>query len=355
MKSRKSKKPPRLSIDDLYSAVRQKTIAPCYLFAGPEQFTADEAVTLLCNAAIPVEQRSFNFDILYAYEIDVNEIIALASSYPMMGEKRMVVVKEFEKLNKSDILTEYIKNPLESTILILISESPDFRKNPYRAFDDKAILDCKPVYDNQAPQWIMKRVKRYKKNITPEAAAMLAAYTGTALRQISNELDKLDIFTADRKEIVIDDVNAVVGVTKAFNIFELYKAVGFKDASNAINILDRMLERGESPVMIITMLTRFFKQIAMLGDLQAKNVPRQKIASELKINPFFVDEYFGYLKHHPSESIPGRFRSLLSADTSLKTTGKDPRLILSILLFSLMDKDSGYYETINELESQFSE
>lgn len=355
MKSRKQKKPHRLLIDDLHRAVERNTIAPCYLFAGPEQFTADEAVALLCNAVVPVDQRSFNYDVMYGYEVEVNEIIALISSYPMMGEKRMVIVKELDKLNKSDALTSYIKNPLETTVLILISESPDFRKNPYRAFDDTTILDCKPVYDNQVPQWIMKRIKRYKKTITPDAAAMLAAYTGAGLRQVANELDKLDIYTTDRKEITIDDVNAVVGVTKAFNIFELYKAIGFKDASNAINILDRMLERGESPVMIVTMLTRLFTQIAMLGDLQAKNVSRQKIASELRINPYFMDEYFNYLKHHPPHAIAGRFKSLLSADTSLKTTGKDPRLVLSILLYRLMDKESGSIETVDELESQFSE
>ncbi len=353
MKSRRPKKPPRLSIDDLQEAVKQNNIAPCYLFAGPELFTTDEAVTLLCDAIVPVEQRSFNYDVLYGYEVDVNEVIALASSYPMMGEKRMVVVKELDKLNKSDMLTSYIKNPLDSTVLILISESPDFRKNPFRIFDEKRILDCKPVYDNQVPQWIMKRVKRYKKSILPEAATMLAAYTGTALRQVANELEKLDIYTADRKEISIDDVHAVVGVTKAFNIFELYKAIGFKDASNAINILDRMLERGESPVMIITMLTRLFSQIAKLGDLESKNVPKQKIASDLKINPFFLDEYFGYLKKHPPDSIAGRFKSLLSADTALKTTNKDPRLILSILIYHLMDKDTGSLDIINELEGQF--
>ncbi len=355
MKSKRAKKNPGLSIEDLHRSVKQGSIAPCYLFAGPEQFTADEAVTMLRDALIPEDQRSFNYDVLYGYEVQSQEVVALASSYPMMGEKRMVVVKEFDKLKNPDGVTSYVKNPLDSTVLILISESSDNRKNPYRLFNETNTLACKPIYDNQVPQWVAKRVKRYKKTITAEAAAMLAVYTGTSLRQVSNELDKLDIYTIDRKEITIDDVNAVVGVTKAFNIFELYKAIGKKDAANAVNILDRMLERGESPTMIVTMLTRLFTQITMLADLHAKNLSRQKIAQELKIHPFFMDEYYEYLNHHPPESISDRFRSLLEADTSLKMTGKDPGLVLSILLYRLMDKEAASLDLVEELASEFSE
>ncbi len=354
MKSKRSKKTPGLSIDDLYRSVKQGAVAPCYLFAGPEQFTADEGVALLRDALIPEDQRSFNYDVLYGYDVQPHEIVALASSYPMMGEKRMVVVKEFDKLKNPDGITSYVKNPLDSTILVLISESADNRKNPYRVFNETNTLECKPIYDNQVPQWVAKRIKRYNKTITAEAAAMLAAYTGTSLRQISNELDKLDIYTTDRKKITIDDVNAVVGVTKAFNIFELYKAIGKKDAANAINILDRMLERGESPTMIVSMLTRLFTQITMLADLQARKMSRQRIAQELKIHPFFMDEYFEYLNHHQPQSIPGRFKSLLEADTSLKMTGKDPRLVLSILLYRLIDKETASIEIAEELESEFS-
>jgi DNA polymerase III subunit delta len=350
--SKTHKKPNRLTIEDIQQAISDGSIASCYLCAGTEQYIADEAVTLLRDAVVPPEQRSFNFDVLYGYDVDVNEIIALVSSYPMMGEKRLVVIKEFEKVKNPDALTPYIKNPLESTVLVLISGESDFRKNPYRAFGDERTLDCKPVYDNQVPQWVKKRVRQFNKTITDDAAAMLTAYTGTSLRQIVNEIEKLDIYTANRKTITIEDVNAVVGVTKAFNIFELYKAIGFKDASKAINILDKMLERGESATVIVRMLTRLFRQIALLSDLQIKNVPGQKIASQLQIHPYFLDEYYGYIKNHPLDLIPDRFRSLLSADISLKTTSKDQRLILSLLIYRLLDIEGVSVDIFEELEGQ---
>jgi DNA polymerase III subunit delta len=355
MNDKKTKKPQGLSIEDLIRSVKQGYIMPCYLFSGPEQFTADEGIEVLRDALIAPDQRSFNFDLLYGNDVQAHEIVALASAYPMMGERRMVVVKEIDRMNNPDVLTSYIKNPLESTVLVLVSEKPDLRKNPYRLFNETNTLDCKPLYDNQVSQWVMKRIKRSKKTISVDAASLLSAYTGTSMRQISNELDKLEIYTGDRSEITVEDVNAVVGVSKDFTIFELYKAVGFKDTSAAINILDRMLERGEYPGYIIRMLTRLFTHIATISDLSSKNSPQQKILSQTKINPFFLKEYLGYLSHHPVHSIPDRFKALLEADTALKTTGKDKRLVLSMLLYRLMDKDTSPLDPVDEFEEQLNE
>lgn len=354
-KSRSSKKHPGFSIAELHRFVKRGVVQPCYLFVGPEQFTADEAVALLRDSYIPEEQRSFNFDVMYGHEISAHEVVALASSYPMMGEKRIVVIKEFDKLTNPDQLTSYIKNPLESTILILISDKPDLRKNPYRVFDGKNTLACTPLYDNQVPDWVMERVKRYNKTIAEDVADMLSAYTGTSMRQISNELDKLDIYTGDRKEITADDVSAVVGVSKEYSVFELCKAVGFKDTSNAVKILDRMIESGESPVYIVVMLNRLFKQIAIILDLRSKNVPDQKIMQELKISPFFFKDYLSYIHHHPVQSIPDRFKALLEADVLLKTTGKDNRLVLTMLLFRLMDKNDATVKSVEEYGEEFSD
>lgn len=348
MKSRSSSKGRRLSLQDLRSAIRRNMISPCYLFAGPELFIADEAITILKDALVPEEQRSFNVDVLYGHDAEPHEITALASSYPMMGERRLVVVKEVDKLRKADTLTSYIKNPLESTVLVLVSEKPDFRKNPYRVFPDSTILDCSSLYESQIPEWIVRQVKRIGKTISSDAAELLAGYTGNSLRQVANEIEKLDIYTAERKEITADDVSGVVGVTRAYNIFELQKAIGQKDVRGALHILERMLERGESPVFIISMLTRFFSQLAILADLRQKNLSRQQVANQLNINQFFLDDYYGYLDHHPTQVMSDRFRALLTADVDVKTTTKSPHLVLALMLYRLVDKDTS---TLNAAEA----
>jgi DNA polymerase III subunit delta len=353
MKTTKKKKNIGVTFDEFRNAIRKGDILPVYLFAGTEQFIADEAVELLLDALIPGDQRSFNFDLLYGTDAQSYEVLTVASAFPMIGEKRMVVVREFDKLSKPDLLSEYIKNPLESTVLILISESPDNRRNPFRLFDDPNTLRCWPLYDNQIPSWIINRVRAIKKSISTDAASTLAGYVGTSLYQLANEIDKLDIYTMDRKNITVDDVNHVVGVSKTFNIFELQKAIGQKDAKTAIYILDRMLERGEPPVLIISMLTRFFIGLIKLADMSERRISRDQIARELNTGVYFLKDQYEYLRHHPIERMQKRFRALVEADAALKTSQADSGQILAVLLSKLMNIQNEEESTL-EYDSIFA-
>jgi DNA polymerase III subunit delta len=350
VKLNKKKKSVGMSFEDFRLTTTGGRISAVYLFAGTELFIADEALGHLLDLLIPKDQRSFNFDLFYGGEAESHKILTVASAYPMMGERRLVVVREFDKLSKPDLITEYIRNPLESTVLVLVSESPDYRKNPYRMIDAGNTLNCSPLYENQLPQWITQRIRKLKKNITAEAASMLAGYVGNSLYQLANEIDKLDIFTMDRTSISVDDVNHVVGVSKTFNIFELQKAIGLKDPKTALYILDRMLERGEQPFMIVVMLTRFFMTLIKLVDMSDRKLPRDQIARELKIGGFFLKDYYEYLRYHPLDMMQKRFRALIEADAVLKSTPLDGGQILAILLSKLMDIENDRNSTPEYLD-----
>src|SRR5260221_356432 len=83
------------------------------------------------------------------------------------------------------------------------------------------------------------------------------ADVGSSLYEIQNEIDKLLIYIGEKKMINIEDVGAVVGMSREFNIFELQKVVGQKNMTRSVEILERMLNAGESPLGLIVMLSRY--------------------------------------------------------------------------------------------------
>jgi DNA polymerase-3 subunit delta len=259
----------------------------------------------------------------------------------MMGKKRVVVVKEFEKLAGTDtekeIVSAYVNKPLDSTILILVSLAPDFRKKPFTDLKKRAeLVECKPLYDNQVPVWIADRIRLQGREASTEACRLIQAYVGNSLRSLQNELDKLYIFMGDRKKIALEDIAAVVGATKGFTIFELQNAIGRKDPKEAIKILERMLEAGQSPQMIIVMLTRFFTQLWKLTDLRARRLPETEIAREIGVSPYFVKQIIEFRSNFDIQQIEENFKLLLEADTVLKSTSRDQRLVLDLLVLSLI-------------------
>jgi DNA polymerase-3 subunit delta len=160
------------------------------------------------------------------------------------------------------------------------------------------------------------------------------------MRSLQNELDKLYVFLGDRKKISAEDVAAVVGATKGYTVFELQDAIGRRDAKDAIKILERMLESGQSPQMIIVMLTRFFTQLWKLTDVRARRVSEQEIAREIGVPLYFVKQYVEFRTNFDVSQIEQNFKSLLEADTTLKSTSRDPRLVLDLLIVSLLQEST---------------
>ena len=318
--------------DDLQSALAKKEFSPVYLLYGEEDFLIEEATDAILEAALTKDERGFNLDVLYGSDSDARDIASHASSFPMMAERRVVVVRDVDKLAHAELLANYIEHPSPSTCLILSCTKPDFRRKPFVTAKKHAFnLECKPLWENQIPAWIAKRVKIAKRVIQPDAASMLAAYVGTSMREIMNELEKLYIYLGEKRSISVDDISAIVGMSKEFSVFELQWAIGMKDTRKATEILERMIEAGEQPVMMVAVLTRFFQSLWKLHDVRRRGVaPNQQTIQAGIFN--FAEKYGQAANKFSNRDIENVFVSLSEVDEKLKTTSTDPKLLMQTFI-----------------------
>lgn len=330
-----------LTPKDFLEKVSAKKIAPVTLFHGEEDFLIDECVDAAIASSLDETTRGFNLDVVYASRASAKDVMAHASSFPMMSEKRVVVVKEFERLVGTDAAREtvgnYLARPLESTVLLLVADDPDFRKKPFTDLKKKAdVVTAKPLWDNQVPAWVASYVRSRHRQIDGEACRMLQGYVGNSLRGLSNEIEKLFVFCGDRNDITVDDVTAVVGASKGFTVFELQNAVGRKNIGEALTILSRMLELGESPQLIIVMLTRYASQLLRVIDMRQKRIPETEFASALHLHPFAAKSVAEAATRFTAAHIEHWFRALRDADLELKSSGRSADLVLDLLIHSLV-------------------
>ncbi len=323
--------------DDLLSTFAQKKFFPVYLFHGEEDFLAEEATSRLIDAALTNEERGFNLDVMYGSEADARDIVSHASSFPMMAERRVVVIRDLDRLSSKELLSGYIERPSATTCLVLLSAKPDFRKKPYATAKKNAIaVEFRPLREYQLPTWIAQRFKKLGKTIDPEAGKMLVTYVSTSLREVENEIEKLSVYIGQKSFITVDDIAAVVGVSKEFNVFELQKAIGAKDMRRSTEILLRMLEAGESPTMIIIMLARYFTSLWRLCDIRRRQAP----AADAGINPYFLKEYVDVLSRYSQADIEGIFEVLAGSDEQLKSSSPDPKLLLQSIIVRVIQREA---------------
>ncbi|MBN1398057.1 MAG: DNA polymerase III subunit delta [Bacteroidetes bacterium] len=337
-KSRKEKFP---SYDAFLDVLKTKKLSPVYLFIGEEDFLAEECVDNVIQQLLTADTKAFNLDVVYGSKADARDVIAHAASFPMMSSHRIVIIKEFEKLLTSEtakeIVASYISRPLDSTCMILMSEKPDFRTKPFSDLKKTGqVFAFTPLYDNQIPSWISERCRKIGREIDMDACRLLQAYVGNSLRAIHNELDKLFIYIGERKRVTTEDIADVVGAARGFTVFDLQNAVGKKNIEQALKIVDRMLEAGESSQLMIVMLTRYFNILWKLQSLFEQHVSDTDAIASIRVSPYYFKDYDAAARLFTKDQIEHSFSALLEADVKLKSTSPNPYHLMEMLVYSLI-------------------
>ena len=356
-------------LDSLQSIIQTKSDIPALMIFGEEEFLRDEAYHAVMEKFVPAGNTHNDIDILDAEQAKESAIVDIACSFPFISEKKIVVVKNVEKLFSSrgnakkqqskSALIKYLESPQPTTFLLLTGTVSDLsgitaaQKNPKMSEKAKKILssakyplkeildlipclECAKVGERDIASWTSKRLSSFGKEINPEAAEYLIANAGTSLRDIANELEKLMLFAPDKKRYTEQEVLGLVGSSRVYNVFELQKAIGEKNRAKSIEILHHMMKDESQEMLIITMLTRYFVVLFKLSEANASNQNPYELAKSVGISPFFIPEYQAALRHYSPRKINSCFYLLRNADLAVKTTSDPAIIILQRLILGLL-------------------
>lgn len=240
---------------------------PVYCFMGAESYYIDRLADYVVEQAVAPEQRDFNMIMLYGADAGADKIISAAKSFPMGADRLVVCVKEAQNVKDLDLLAYYLQKPQPTTVLVLCYKNGVLdRRKKLSALIEKTgeLYESKKLYESQLPGFIRDYLGRKHVAIDPKAATMMADYVGTDLNRMAGELDKLVIALPENERTVRPElVEALIGVSKDFNNFELLEAIIAKDvvkANRIINYFDSNPKANPVPVTLST-LFKFFSQL----------------------------------------------------------------------------------------------
>jgi DNA polymerase-3 subunit delta len=151
--------------------------------------------------------------------------------------------------------------------------------------------------------WIEEYLREKGVQIVPEAALLIAEHIGTELRKLVQELNKIVSNLDDRKKIDLIVVEENTGISREYNVFELTKAISFRDSGKAFRIVRKF---GASPrqnplVMTLAALFSHFTRLLKYHSIlqENKSAGRGQIASAIGVNPYFLTEYDRASRNYP--------------------------------------------------------
>ena len=221
-------------------------------------------------------------------------------------------------------MVDYAKQPQPTTILVVNYKykTIDKRKSLYKTLQKSGIVyESKKLYENQVADWIRRILSSKKYDIAPKAAQMLVEFLGTDLSKINNELEKLQIILPKGTQISPEHIEENIGISKDFNNFELRHAIGERNAFKAFQIINYFSENPKDNPMVVTvsLLFSFFSQLLHFHGLNDKS-PRN-VASALKVNPYFVNDYITAARNYPMKKVSEVISTLREFDVKSKGVG----------------------------------
>ena len=280
--------------------LQQGKYHPVYFLQGDEPYFIDLIAGFIESNALDETEKGFNQIIMYGKDSTIESILTNAKRYPMMATRQVVIVKEAQEIanygrqEAQKLLEGYLSQPLDSTILVFCykNKSLDGRKSISKTIAKHAVLvDCKKLYEDKIPGWIQEYVHSKNGKIDHPTAQLLADYIGNNLERLSTEVDKVLLNLPSPATIDSDAIQKYVGISKDYNVFELQKALTIKDNIKAQRIVQYFASNPKlNPVIpVIAVLFSFYSKLLVVH--QSKSNSPQSLAKELKVRPFFVNDY----------------------------------------------------------------
>lgn len=328
---------------DVLAELKQGIYHPIYLLQGGEPFFIDIISDYIEAHALDEGGKAFNQIVVYGRDVDIKTILDEARQYPMMSDRRVVIVKEAQDLSKIQDLTAYAQQPSPQTVLVLAHKYKKIKKNTKLAkaiIKAGVLLDADPIRDYKMADWIVQYVKSKGCTISKDTANVLAEYLGTDLSKITNEIGKLILNLDGKKTITTDQVQEQVGISKEYNVFELQKALSQRDITKVHRIINFFAEdqKNNHITMVLSSLYGYFLKVykAAAYSGQSDGVLMKAIGIG---SPYFVKEYRMAARNYPLERMPQIFAALAEADKHSKgvdSRSTNAKKIMQELIFTIM-------------------
>ena len=315
------------SPDIVLKDLKAKKFAPIYFLEGDEPYFIDLITDHIEKHAIPEHEKGFNQLVMYGKDSPVNVILSNARKFPMMADRQVVIVKEAQSipdLGKEDgqkLLISYLSNPLPSTILVFAHKHKklDGRGSLKKELDKKTVfVNSEKVKDWKLTEWVEGYFRELGHQIDSKAAQLLSDSIGNNLEVIANEVGKMLINFSEPTKFTSEHISKYIGINKEYNNFELSKAIGFKDAVKANQIIHYFIQNPKAhPVIpIFSLLFNYFSKIALVH--RAGPMPENQLAGLIGVHPYGLKEYLAAAKNYKLGKVIDVFAYIKEADLRFK-------------------------------------
>lgn len=310
-----------------------------------------------------------------AYQLCSSAVQSLMTM-PMFGGDKVVWLRNVNFLGddvtgraqRTEAGVELLRGTLEKGLpdgikFLLSADKVDKRRAFWKFLAANASVSSHDKIDVSRDGWqdqlahvVGQRAEELGLEFENEAMELFVMLAGEQSKQIANELEKLDLYLgAERRMVTVEDVRALVPLSRAAVVFETGKAIQIGNVARAMQLVDEQLEAEESAIgimraSIINVVRNLYMARLILDKFKAPAgnygsfagalnklpaadrawLPQKKDGSGVNVFPIFLAVQNA--RNFDLAGLQHVMEQTQKADQALVTTGLDHRLVLHRLI-----------------------
>lgn len=312
-----------------------------HVIAGDDESLLSHRVGEVVRELVGDGDRTLMVDDFDGDDYELRAVVDAAQTPPFLTDRRVVVARGVGRFAADEVapLVEYLRNPLPSTELVLVTGGGRSAK----ALSDAIKGAGAVVRDASAPSrpkerssWIEEQAALAGLTLHGDAVAALAGWLGGEAGRLRGVLETLSSTFGGATRLRAGDVAPFLGEAGSVPPWELTDAIDSADAARALSLLQRTVGAGERhPLQVMAVLHNHYTRMLRLDGSGARDEASAAALLGLK-SGFQARKALDQLRRLGSAGVARAVQLLAQADLDLRGAKEWPDgLVLEVLVARL--------------------
>ncbi len=307
------------------------------LIISPEPFLLSQAETDIVGRVVPPEFRDMNLMVTFGWETDLGSVVEFLQTLPFLGDRRLLVLREVQKLPDYKELVSYLKDPNPASMLLMTSSELKKSDAGYRALSAHCdASELKRPYGRALTGWVRGRFKEQSKDIDSTLCELLVQISGENLGLLATEINKIVLSSGESNSISREDLDVSVpgGVEVIFNFLD---ALGDGDSAKALTSLKSLFENDSKAEYIVHMMAWHYRQLIRGRDLVKSGLSPGDAAVKMgKRFPSMKEKFTRHMRRVKDDDLLRAMDVLAAGDLQLKRGSIPEVIVLDRMVLQLL-------------------
>jgi len=298
---------------------------------GEDSYRARQKLKEITEHYKKIHKSGLNLKYLDFSKGDLNDLRDEVRQTSMFKEKKLIVITNPFSISESKGLKDFVNS--DDVIVFYQEDKVNRRTSLFKFLEKNAkCQEFELLSGQKLKNWVKKQFEKYEGKIDSQTLDKLIEYVGSDLWRMENEIKKLVSF---KKKTEAEDIDLLVRSKIETDIFKTIDAIAQKDKKEALKLLHKHLEKGDSPLYLLSMINYQFRNLLIVKDLIEKHKPYNLILKKSGLHPFVVRKSYSQSQKFSLEQLKKIYQRIFQVDFQIKTGKIEPETALDLLVVEI--------------------